>query len=1183
MRSLFFWLGLVLGSAIAFDALAQNAGPIFRRIDVMDGLPANATSALALDRDGYLWIGTRDGLARYDGVSYRVYRYVPGDEGSLQGNYVFALWVDSKNRIWVGTEGKGLSMLDTDRRAFRHYRPDTHKLITNADVMAVVEDRRGNIWFGTYGGGLYRIDRRGGLTRFVPKTGNPNSLPSANVVSLAVDARGSLWVGTDAGLAQWGVRGFERIAAPLSDSVIHSLYADTDGSLWIGTSSGLDHRLPNGVLTRGLWKEELPHPLVTAVLRDRQGTRWVSTLKGVLRVDEEVVSVLGGRETPLSVLAMKEDEEGGIWFATTAEGIRRLPPGWRAFSKLGNLSPMIDGRKRTAVTPHLDRGFWLAGPAGFLEQWDPVNQLNRSVYPGNEKAFPSSVYQVIEREDGTVWSGGQGVLQRFDPVSGEVSWWYDHTRGGELLEGEIDQMLETRDGLLWVVVYGRGMQAIDIGGEVIQTILPGNGRGIDNSLPEQLGLGPDGLLWVSTQRGLWRWNGAAGRFEPVPGAPKDRVFGFTFLQPNSLWLHRMGLLEAYRWDGERISLVRRITSRQGMPAVESGGLAADYAGNLWLTTTRGLLRFDPTSNRLRMYGISDGLQSQEFETVQPPMVANGFGFASSGAGMLFFDPSKMGDAYSATRLAIDSISIDRGEDTYDFSPSSSSIEWLPGDRDLSVIARLLSYTNPGAHRYRFRLHGYDNDWVETGSQGERVFSSLEPGNYRLEVSATGTSGEWSEPKGFEVAVRAPWWRTNWARALAALLVLVVFWAVASAYRARAREKQTNALREQRRELSERASEAKTHFLATLGHEIRTPMTGVLGMTELLLAAGLPARQQAQAEAIRRSGQHLLRLMNDSLDLSRIEAGKLDLLDAPFDPRSLLEDCAEMLSPLAAAKEIAFTLQTDPGLPGALRGDADRVRQILLNLGNNAIKFTERGEVAIRGRMTTEGLAIEVSDTGPGLSEEQKSRLFQRFEQAEGAKTMSRYGGSGLGLAICRELTAAMGGRIEISSRPREGATFHVLLPLPVAEPAHIVAPVEVTHMPSGRLRILIVEDDPIVAEVVTGLLQNLGHETQQAAHGLDALARLSTTESDLAFVDLDLPGLDGFEVARLIRANGHTLPMVALTARADADAEPQAFAAGMNGFVRKPALAETLDTAIRAAVSPARARHAIAESPPVAP
>lgn len=1179
MRSLLFWLGLVLAPALAFDALAQASGPVFRRIDVMDGLPANSISALALDRDGYLWIGTRDGLARYDGIGYRIYRYTPGDEGSLQGNYVFALWVDSKNRVWVGTEGKGLSMLDTDRRAFRHYSPDTMPLITNGDVMAVIEDSHRNIWFGTYGGGLYRIDKRGGLTRFLPKPGNVHSLPSANVVSLAIDARGDLWVGTDAGLARWGGGGFERIATELlSGSLVYSLYPDADGSLWIGTTQGLDKRFGDDRIERGVWKEVLGPAVVMSMLRDNQGMRWLMTNKGVFLETERRLELIKGSTSPGGTLAAQQDDEGGLWFATMKDGLRRLPPGWRDFSLTQALGPARAGQRRLAFASRSRGGFWVGMTWGGVEYWDPARGKVEERLAGDQSSFPGETFAMVERRDGSVWSGGRDVLQRYDPASGQVRRWYSRAKGGELIVGAIDQMIETRDGLLWISAYGSGLQVLDADGAIRHAVEPGDGHGLDMGSPEQIAVGPDRALWLANQHGLFRWQPGEEKFEPIPGAPKDRIFGFQFVTPETLWLHRMGAIEAYRWRGGRLQLDRSFGAKQAVPAVESGGLVVDRDGKLWLPTTRGLLRYDPKTERARMFGVSDGLPSQELELAFPPRTLDEYVFVSSSSGLLMFEPDRIGEQEKPSRLVLDSLSLRRGNARIELPIDARRIDWLPGDRDLAVGARLLAYTNPGAHRYRFRLHDYDTGWVETGAQGERVFSNLEPGTYRLEVSATGTSGEWSAPKGFEVVVHAPWWRTTWAKVLAALGLLALLWLTARAYRARLREKQASALREQKRELSERASEAKTHFLATLGHEIRTPMTGVLGMTELLIAAGLPARQQAQAEAIRRSGQHLLRLMNDSLDLSRIEAGKLDLQDLPFDPRALLSECADMLSPLAEAKGLSFSLECDPDVPRAFRGDADRVRQILLNLGNNAIKFTERGEVAIRSRMTAEGLAIAVSDTGPGLSEEQKSRLFQRFEQAEGARTTSRYGGSGLGLAICRELTAAMGGRITISGRPQEGTTFHVLLPLPVAESAELVAPTTVSIAPRRALRILVVEDEPTVAAVVIGLLQNLGHETEHAGQGLEALARLSMAEFDMAFIDLDLPGLDGFDVARLIRANGHGLPLLALTARADADAEPQAFAAGMNGFLRKPVLSAMLDEAIRIAVSPAASAQPLVAS-----
>jgi CheY-like chemotaxis protein len=330
------------------------------------------------------------------------------------------------------------------------------------------------------------------------------------------------------------------------------------------------------------------------------------------------------------------------------------------------------------------------------------------------------------------------------------------------------------------------------------------------------------------------------------------------------------------------------------------------------------------------------------------------------------------------------------------------------------------------------------------------------------------------------------------------------------------------------------------------------------MAELLQGSALDPGQRAQVEAIQRAGGHLLRLVNDALDLARIEAGRLPLEVSAFELRPLLDEVAGLLQPLAAAKPLSFVLQADPALPVAFEGDATRLRQILFNLGHNAIKFCAHGEVRLRvSPRSPEGLVLEVEDTGPGLDAEQQVRLFQRFEA--GSRS-----GSGLGLAISQELAMAMGGSIRVRSEPGQGACFRVELPLPAAPPPFPLAP------PRGHAaprRVLLVEDEPLVAEVVTALLQRQGHQVVRAPQGLAALAELETGVFDLALLDLDLPGIDGIALARLVRARGHTLPMLALTARSDPAAEPAARAAGMDGFLRKPVTGDVLAGALAAAIA----------------
>ena len=343
------------------------------------------------------------------------------------------------------------------------------------------------------------------------------------------------------------------------------------------------------------------------------------------------------------------------------------------------------------------------------------------------------------------------------------------------------------------------------------------------------------------------------------------------------------------------------------------------------------------------------------------------------------------------------------------------------------------FRSPQSNRYYSRVDGFDHGWVAHGASGERVFSGLAPGHYRLRLRAADAAGSRSAEQVLRFRVLPPWWRTPWALCGFAGFAMLLLWSAADAYRARLRQRHDWNLAEAKRDLAEQASQAKTHFLATLGHEVRTPMTGVLGMSELLLGTQLDARQRGYAESIRNAGNHLLRLVNDALDLARIEAGKLQLDAHPFGVPALTEDVTGLMGPVAQRRGLRFDHRIDDDVPTVLHGDPLRIKQILLNLLGNAIKFTEHGRVGLRIRaLAPQGVCFEVSDTGPGLNDEQKSRLFRRFEQAEGNRTAARYGGSGLGLAISQELAAAMGGRIEVDSTPGQGTCFRVELPLPGA-------------------------------------------------------------------------------------------------------------------------------------------------------
>jgi signal transduction histidine kinase/ActR/RegA family two-component response regulator/sugar lactone lactonase YvrE len=815
---------------------------------------------------------------------------------------------------------------------------------------------------------------------------------------------------------------------------------------------------------------------------------------------------------------------------------------------------------------------WLASNVGAPERLAADGSVQHWPPATLEALQATKLAAIAEGPRGTLWVGERSVLARIDD-SGRVRQWKANDALDPILPG-VDILRIAPDGSLWLSSSGGGVQQRDSDSGKVLRSLPAGSHGLGSADIEAMEFAPGGGLWIAGDRGVAFWQAERDRFEPVPAIGDSRVYALSFDGADTLWLSRLTGLEQYR--RVRGSWQRSATAGpdEGVPAVEAAGMAIDREHRVWLSTTRGLFRWNPATRHLRRFGVQDGLSSQEFQAHGITLTAAGvLAATTTDGGVVLVDTTAPDPAPARPDLRIDQVAV-RREGRWQPLLSGGAIELPPQLRELRVRTRLLAYADPLANRYDSRLEGYDRDWVGQGASGERIFSGLQPGDYVLHLRASDAAGNRSPEQVLRWRVLPPWWRTPWALAgLAALAALLLWWA-AAAYRERLKQRHALQLIAHERELAERASLAKTRFLATLGHEVRTPMTGVLGMSELLLGTRLDERQRGYTESIRRAGNHLLRLVNDALDLARIEAGKLELDAQPFVLRALLAEVVALQAPVAQQKGLRFVQQVGADVPAALLGDALRIKQVLLNLVGNAIKFTEHGEVGLAVATTAAacgGVRFVVSDTGPGLDEEQQARLFQRFEQAEGTRTTARYGGSGLGLAISQELAAAMGGRIEVDSTPGAGARFTLELPLPAADVVVPVASVAVPAPGTARaLQLLLVEDDPTVAEVIVGLLQAQGHRVVHAAHGLAALGAVAGADFEVALLDLDLPGMDGLALARALRAQGFDAPLLAVTARADAEAEPQALAAGFDGFLRKPLtgamLAEAIEQAAAAAL-----------------
>jgi signal transduction histidine kinase/CheY-like chemotaxis protein/streptogramin lyase len=1165
------WLALLLAPCLALAGLPETPHP--RQISVADGLPSNRINNVTEDRQGYLWIATDDGLARYDGIGFRVWQ----SEQGLRDNKVWDVHVDARDRLWIATADAGLAMLDPERNAFQWYDRKHYPAMGADSVWSVTSTPDGAIWFGTSTAGLHRLTPDGRITRFMPRANDPRSLPDAAVTHLEVAPDGSLWVATKGGPARWNGHDFERVPlSALKSKVIDGLSIQGDGTIWFGTAAGVSERTPKGLLITSPWDAYGSEPVYRVLHGDEREAYWLDIAEGLGRINEgRIVNV------PLYSAAAEgvvkptwssgyEDRSGGLWFASVAHGLWYLPANWSMFSVLArraNDDTSIANAHVRGIAPSRDGTMWLVGSGGMLDRLDPETGAVEHVRADIGDSFvPASV---LEDSRGILWIGYQSGVARFDPADGSLRRWRQGDATDAALTYDVAKLVESADGDIWMASDDGDVQVRDPDGHVRLSMTRGDGHGIPAGAEiRQLGLGPDGAVWVAGTHGLSVWNDGARRFEPVPGAPPTLICGYAEQDRHTIWLARPGSLQRYGWDGARLRLQDTVDYRDGVPLIAPSGLTVDASGILWATSVRGLIRVDTQARSVRVYGVHDGLPSQEFNGPPVPRPADGRILIGSPDGLVIFDPNVVRPSADVPVIAVETIGARRGEQLIDF-PAGKPFTIENGDRDLRIVARVLSFSGALANRYRFRLDGYDDHWVEVNAHGERLFSLLKPGAYTLRVQGRTADGVWSKISTIAFDVAPPWWRTWWAIALWALLAALALYWLQQEMKARLKRRNAWQLAKHKHELAEQASLAKTRFLATLGHEVRTPMTGVLGMSELLLATPLDERQRGYIQSIRRAGDHLMRLVNDALDLARIEAGKLELDLQSIDLHALLEDVIALMAPLARRRGLVFRQQIAADTPRWVRGDPMRLRQILLNLLGNAIKFTERGEIGLHAQGTADGARFVVSDTGPGLSEEQRQRLFRRFEQAEGARTAARYGGSGLGLAICQELASAMDGHIEVDSVLGEGTRFSVELPFAPAD--SVPAAKRDVHDGAGTATardLLLVEDDPTVAEVISELLRVQGHRVVHAANGLGALSEIASARFDLALLDLDLPGIDGLALARQMRAFGFDKPLIAVTARADADAEPLARAAGFDDFLRKPVTGEMLADAIAQRLNP---------------
>lgn len=1195
---------LFISFTFIFTGLFGQVSHRFKYITTEDGLSNNRVTDFVKGKDGFVWIGTRNGLNRYDGMHFKVYNE---KNSNLSANEVSDLLIDSSGRLWIATIGGGLNLYDghTDDFVSIRFNSGDPEGLSSDEINVLFQDSNDNLWIGTENGLNLIRSGRSKVVQFIKDKNKRNAITHNNIRSIHEDNQGVIWVGTyGGGINQvLNIDGKIEVASGTPDieyskiDFINSIISLDDNHLLIGThGNGLFKFNKNSKkFAEFLQKDPEPEGLIVrAVTQDSFDNLWVSTDgDGILRInmsgkhpeliryssDSRLKHSLGGN----SIFTVYEDEKRNIWIGTSWNGINILE---LASSKIRHYYSDGKGHDHLPILSVLkseDR-LWLGTDGKGLKFYSFKNIISPDIYSNLEKLTSEYYIQMIKRSsDNKLWIGtfNNGLIS-FDPVTKKTQQFKYNERPGTIAYNDVRCLLEDENGNLWVGTWGGGLNFFDRSTQLFKSYLQDNSEKSSMNSNKVMSLAYDqpGIIWVAT------YGGGLELFDVATGEFEHHVYSETNSKsiPSNYVICILEHSNGSFWFGTKNGFCRYNRVNRNFDHIGQGSkienlaitaMLEDYDGNIWLSTESGVFKYLIKQDNLEIYPELSG----QYHMNSASKDSLGTLFFGGMDGVKSFHPEDLikNDEDNIVRITgfklfnkpvfagpgqiLDKHILYEDEIVLDYDQTVITFEFAS-----------LKYPFSKNQEYAIKMENFDADWREIGKIKTATFTNLSPGSYTFKVRSRSEGGEWNNQfASTRVIILKPFWTTWWAYMV--YIVLIGFMLFLFRKYTIEWENMKNNLNLQKliREKETELHNFKLRFFTNISHEIRTPVTLILGAINSIKETELSPNNYHQfISAIRKNGNHLLQLVNELLDFRKMENKSLKLKVGKENMVPYLNEIYLSFSNQAQSQNIDYMFSSNFE-DIYLWIDRNQMEKVFYNLISNAFKYTRKGgSVMVRIDRDDQYLYVSVEDTGSGIKSSKVQKLFNRFyqnkEEAEG---------HGLGLSIAKEIVELHSGEILVESEVNVGSKFIVKLPLNrsplkgteisrdeqdgenlenyITRKDYDAQKTDLKEEDFPHYKVLVVEDNVEIRAYIVRLF-SAQFEVLEASDGEEGFKQATDLMPDLVISDVMMPKMDGITLTRHLKSDIRTshIPVVILTARTSLIYKKEGFETGADEYVTKP-------------------------------